>query len=36
MHNYRWKETWDLDRWLNKFSYYQPVWCGWMFDTDLS
>lgn len=36
MHNYRWKETWDLDRWLTKFSYYQPVWCGWMFDADLS
>lgn len=36
MHNYRWKETWDLDRWLNKFSYYQDVWCGWMFNVDLS
>lgn len=36
MHNYRWKETWDLNRWLTKFSYYQPVWCGWMFNVDLS
>lgn len=30
MHNYRSVETWTVEDWFNKFSYYQPIWCGWV------
>lgn len=35
MHNYRRVETWTVDDWFNKFSHYQPIYCGWMGNIDL-